>query len=51
MRRTPKYRWIHPAVVSRFRLIGYENRAMKQDFVTITVDAGEVGAAQCHGAL
>jgi len=42
----------NPAVVSRFRLIGYENRAIaNQDFRNDTVDAGEVGAGHNVTAL
>ena len=42
----------NPAVVSRFRLIGYENRAVEnQDFRNDTVDAGEVGAGHNVTAL
>ena len=34
-----------PEIVSRYRLIGYENRALRdQDFRLDTVDAGEIGA-------
>lgn len=34
-----------PAVVSSYRLIGYENRAIEDDdFADATVDAGEIGA-------
>lgn len=34
-----------PAEVSRFRLVGYENRVLAhEDFVDDTVDAGEIGA-------
>jgi len=41
-----------PAVVTRFRLIGYENRAVdNQDFRNDTVDAGEVGAGHNVTAL
>ena len=42
----------NPAVVSRFRLIGYENRAIEnKDFRNDTVDAGEVGAGHNVTAL
>jgi Ca-activated chloride channel family protein len=42
----------NPAVVGRFRLIGYENRAVEnQDFRNDTVDAGEVGAGHNVTAL
>ncbi len=42
----------NPAVISRFRLIGYENRAVEnQDFRNDTVDAGEVGAGHNVTAL
>ena len=42
----------NPAVVSRFRLVGYENRAIaNQDFRNDTVDAGEVGAGHNVTAL
>jgi len=42
----------NPAVISRFRLIGYENRAIEnQDFRNDTVDAGEVGAGHNVTAL
>lgn len=35
----------NPAVVSEYRLIGYENRALnKEDFYDDTKDAGEIGA-------
>ena len=38
----------NPAVVSEYRLIGYENRALaREDFRNDKVDAGEVGAG--HG--
>jgi Ca-activated chloride channel family protein len=41
-----------PAVVSRYRLIGYENRDVAdQDFRNDTVDAGEVGAGHNVTAL
>ena len=41
-----------PAAVSRFRLIGYENRAIEnRDFRNDTVDAGEVGAGHNVTAL
>jgi Ca-activated chloride channel family protein len=42
----------NPAVVDRFRLIGYENRALEtEDFRDNTVDAGEVGAGHSVTAL
>jgi Ca-activated chloride channel family protein len=42
----------NPGVVSKFRLIGYENRAIEnQDFRNDTVDAGEVGAGHNVTAL
>ena len=43
----------NPEVVSRYRLLGYENRRVDdQDFRDDTVDAGEVGAgSQRHGPL
>jgi Ca-activated chloride channel family protein len=48
----PKCRDFNPAVISRFRLIGYENRAIaNQDFRNDTVDAGEVGAGHNVTAL
>ena len=35
----------NPEVVSRYRLIGYENRAIAdEDFRNDSVDAGEIGA-------
>ena len=35
----------NPAVVSQYRLLGYENRALaKEDFADDTKDAGEIGA-------
>ena len=41
-----------PAVVSRYRLLGYENRRIAdQDFRNDTVDAGEVGAGHTVTAL
>jgi len=41
-----------PTVVSRYRLIGYENRAVAdQDFRNDSVDAGEVGAGHNVTAL
>jgi Ca-activated chloride channel homolog len=41
-----------PAVVSRYRLLGYENRAVADDdFRDDTVDAGEVGAGHSVTAL
>jgi Ca-activated chloride channel homolog len=42
----------NPAVVSRYRLLGYENRAVADnDFRNDTVDAGEVGAGHSVTAL
>ena len=42
----------NPEVVSRYRLIGYENRRVAdQDFRVDTVDAGEVGAGHSVTAL
>lgn len=42
----------NPAVVERYRLIGYENRVMAdQDFHDDTKDAGEIGAGQTVTAL
>jgi len=42
----------NPQVVSRYRLIGYENRAVAdQDFRNDTVDAGEIGAGHNVTAL
>lgn len=42
----------NPEVVDRFRLIGYENRALEtEDFRDNTVDAGEVGAGHRVTAL
>lgn len=42
----------NPDVVSRYRLIGYENRAVAdQDFRNDTVDAGEIGAGHTATAL
>ncbi|HYP21842.1 MAG TPA: von Willebrand factor type A domain-containing protein [Chloroflexia bacterium] len=42
----------NPAVVARYRLVGYENRAVAdQDFRNDTVDAGEVGAGHSVTAL
>jgi Ca-activated chloride channel family protein len=41
-----------PAIVSRYRLLGYENRAVAdEDFRDDTVDAGEVGAGHQVTAL
>jgi len=41
-----------PEIVSRYRLIGYENRALRdQDFRLDTVDAGEIGAGHHVTAL
>jgi Ca-activated chloride channel family protein len=42
----------NPQVVSRYRLIGYENRAVAdQDFRNDSVDAGEIGAGHSVTAL
>ena len=42
----------NPAVVSDYRLIGYENRALnKEDFDDDTKDAGEIGAGHSVTAL
>lgn len=42
----------NPGVVSRYRLIGYENRRVAdEDFRVDTVDAGEVGAGHAVTAL
>jgi Ca-activated chloride channel family protein len=42
----------NPEVVTRFRLIGYENRALEDDdFRDDTVDAGEIGAGHSVTAL
>ncbi len=42
----------NPDVVSRYRLIGYENRRVAdQDFRVDTIDAGEVGAGHAVTAL
>ena len=42
----------NPAVVSRYRLLGYENRAVAdEDFRDDTVDAGEIGAGHSVTAL
>lgn len=42
----------NPAVVSGYRLIGYENRALnKEDFDDDTKDAGEIGAGHSVTAL
>ena len=42
----------NPAVVSEYRLIGYENRALnKEDFDDDTKDAGEIGAGHSVTAL
>ena len=42
----------NPDVVRRYRLIGYENRDIKDEqFRDDTVDAGEVGSGQCATAL
>jgi len=41
-----------PSVVSRYRLLGYENRRIAdRDFRNGTVDAGEVGAGHAVTAL
>jgi Ca-activated chloride channel family protein len=42
----------NPAAVSEYRLIGYENRALKrEDFSNDKVDAGEIGAGHTVTAL
>ncbi len=42
----------HPAVVTRYRLIGYENRAIADErFRDNSVDAGEIGAGHSVTAL
>ena len=42
----------NPAVVSEYRLIGYENRALKrEDFNNDAIDAGEIGAGHSVTAL
>lgn len=42
----------NPAVVAEYRLIGYENRALKrEDFKNDKVDAGEIGAGHTVTAL
>jgi len=42
----------NPAVVSEYRLIGYENRALaREDFNNDKVDAGEIGAGHSVTAL
>ncbi|MEQ1771782.1 MAG: VWA domain-containing protein [Devosia sp.] len=42
----------NPAVVSEYRLIGYETRALnREDFNNDTVDAGEIGAGHTVTAL
>jgi Ca-activated chloride channel family protein len=42
----------NPEVVSRYRLVGYENRAVAdQDFRNDTIDAGEIGAGHTATAL
>lgn len=42
----------NPAVVSEYRLIGYENRALqREDFNNDQVDAGEIGAGHTVTAL
>ncbi|MBW2527948.1 MAG: von Willebrand factor type A domain-containing protein [Deltaproteobacteria bacterium] len=41
-----------PTLVARYRLIGYENRALaKRDFANDRVDAGEIGAGHAVTAL
>jgi len=41
-----------PEVVARYRLVGFENRAIADDeFRDDTVDAGEIGAGHCATAL
>lgn len=42
----------NPDKVSSYRLIGYENRALKtEDFVNDTIDAGEIGSSQTITAV
>lgn len=42
----------NPAQVSEYRLLGYENRALKrEDFINDKVDAGEIGAGHTVTAL
>lgn len=42
----------NPALVSEYRLIGYENRALaREDFNNDKVDAGEIGAGHTVTAL
>ena len=42
----------NPAYVSEYRLIGYENRALREeDFDNDTVDAGDIGAGHQVTAL
>ncbi len=42
----------NPAVVAEYRLIGYENRALRrEDFANDKVDAGEIGAGHTVTAL
>src|SRR6187549_2627297 len=42
----------NPAVVAEYRLIGYENRALRrEDFNNDRVDAGEIGAGHDVTAL
>lgn len=42
----------NPAQVSEYRLLGYENRALKrEDFNNDKVDAGDIGAGHCVTAL
>ena len=42
----------NPEIISRYRLLGYENRwVADEDFLNDTVDAGEVGAGHAVTAL
>ncbi|WP_340589463.1 VWA domain-containing protein [Erythrobacter alti] len=42
----------NPAIISQYRLIGYENRALREeDFDNDTVDAGDIGAGHQVTAL
>jgi Ca-activated chloride channel family protein len=42
----------NPAVISEYRLLGYENRALKrEDFSNDKIDAGEIGAGHTVTAL
>ena len=42
----------NPAVVAEYRLIGYENRALKrEDFNNDKIDAGDIGAGHTVTAL